>query len=182
MTDTKTQLLNHATSLIQRRGYNGFSFHDLADLTGIKTASIHYHFPTKNLLGQAVIDRYTRDFIEALGDSQVGSPESRLRHYASLFRKTITADCMCLCGMIGAEIGGLPEELKLGVSKFFDANRDWLIDVLLRKGLPRSTAKIRALLMISVLEGAMLMFRAKGEITDFDAVVKLALVDAVGST
>lgn len=182
MTDIKNQLLDHAVKLIQKRGFNGFSFHDLAELTGIKTSSIHYHYPTKTLLGRAVVERYTLDFIVALGDPQSGTLESQLKHYALLFRKTMATDSMCLCGMISAEIGGLPQELKNGISKFFDINQEWLNIILIRGGLPKTSAKQRALMVVATLEGALLLYRAKGDVVDFDAIVKMTLSDAIRQT
>lgn len=180
MPDTKTLLLDHAADLIQRRGFNGFSFHDLAGLADIKTASIHYHFSTKAVLGQAVVDRYTRSFVEALGDDQAGTPDSRLAHYAELFRGTMAKDKMCLCGMVSAEIGGLPEQLRAGIAAFFDLNRDWLARVLERAGLTEPVARRRALSLVATLEGALLVYRATGVAEDFDAIVKLALANASG--
>lgn len=35
--------------MMQTRGYNGLSFRELAKEVGIKSASIHYHFPTKGV-------------------------------------------------------------------------------------------------------------------------------------
>ena len=44
MADTRDKLMDLAEELLQTVGYNAFSFHDLADRIGIKTASIHYYF------------------------------------------------------------------------------------------------------------------------------------------
>ncbi|MDF2795086.1 MAG: transcriptional regulator, TetR family [Pseudomonas orientalis] len=50
-----------ARKMVQTRGYNGLSFRELAKEVGIKSASIHYHFPTKGDLGAALAKRYTED-------------------------------------------------------------------------------------------------------------------------
>ena len=42
-----SKILLVACSVIMERGYNGFSFRDVAAEVGIKSATIHYHFPTK---------------------------------------------------------------------------------------------------------------------------------------
>ena len=97
---TKTLLLDAASLLVQTRGYNGFSFHDLGAAVGITTASIHYHFPTKANLGQQLVKRYTAEFIAALGDPQASSPSQGLLHYVGLFRAALSDGRMCLCGMM----------------------------------------------------------------------------------
>ena len=71
---TKKELLDAASLLVQTRGYNGFSFHDLGAAVGITTASIHYHFPTKAYLGQQLVKRYTAEFMAALGDPEASPP------------------------------------------------------------------------------------------------------------
>ena len=113
--DTKTRLLDAASALAQTRGYHGFSFHDLAREIGITTASIHYHFPTKSALGQALVKRYTLSFLEILGKPDTAPPRQRLTHYVSVFRACLLEGRMCLCGMIGAEVDGVPAEVALEV-------------------------------------------------------------------
>ena len=64
--ETTTLLLNTAQGLIQTRGFNAFSYKDLAEAVGIRTASIHYHFPAKAELGVALMERYIADLNQAL--------------------------------------------------------------------------------------------------------------------
>ena len=64
MTDRKEQILDAAEHLLQRVGYAAFSYQDLADAVEITKASIHHHFPSKELLGLALIERY-RAHLEA---------------------------------------------------------------------------------------------------------------------
>ena len=60
------EILDAAETMIQSQGYNGFSFREIADQVGIKSASVHYHFPTKADLGAAVARRYTDRFLDQL--------------------------------------------------------------------------------------------------------------------
>jgi TetR/AcrR family transcriptional repressor of nem operon len=55
-TNTREQLLEAAGDLLQRMGFNAFSFRTLGEVIGISSASIHYHFPAKADLGLALID------------------------------------------------------------------------------------------------------------------------------
>lgn len=175
MSSTKKELLDAASLLVQTRGYNGFSFHDLAAAVGITTASIHYHFPTKATLGQQLVKRYTAEFMAVLGDPKASLPSQRLRHYVGLFRAALLEGRMCLCGMIGAEVDGVPAEVSAEVREFFQANELWLMRVFERAGAHRATARGKARLLVSALEGAMLIARASGDTGSFDDVTKTAL-------
>ena len=172
---TKKKLLDAASLLVQTRGYNGFSFHDLAAAVGITTASIHYHFPTKANLGQQLVKRYTAEFMAALGDPKASPPSPRLRHYVGLFRAALSEGRMCLCGMIGAEVDGVPAEVSAEVREFFRANELWLMRVFEAAGAHTATARRKARLFVSALEGAMLIARASGDTGSFDDVTKTAL-------
>ena len=57
-TDTKTAIMDAAQELIQRGGVNAMSYQHISDAIGIRKASIHHHFPTKDSLIEAVLQRY----------------------------------------------------------------------------------------------------------------------------
>lgn len=54
---TRDRLLNEASLLMRMRGYSAFSYADLSKIIGITKASIHHHFPTKDMLGEEVVIR-----------------------------------------------------------------------------------------------------------------------------
>ena len=55
--DTAARILDVAERLVQTRGFNGFSYADVASELDVTKASLHYHFPGKAELGQALIAR-----------------------------------------------------------------------------------------------------------------------------
>ena len=57
-TGTRARILDAAEQLVQTRGFNGFSYADVATELGVTKASLHYHFPGKAELGEALIARY----------------------------------------------------------------------------------------------------------------------------
>ena len=102
------EILDAAEKMARTGGYNGFSFREIAKEVGIKAASVHYHFPGKADLGVAIAKRYTDRFLENLGapDDLTAAPEALLRRYVDAYRKSLVDDgLMCLCGLLGAEIG-----------------------------------------------------------------------------
>ena len=160
-------ILDAAEDLVRTQGYNGFSFRDVARAVGIKSASVHYHFPTKANLGVALARRYTDRFLESLGDpvDPVQSPIEHLRFYVSAYRTALVVDGrMCLCGMLGAEVDSLPTAVAAEAKRFFELNIEWLDQVLtqLSKQPAKDPDRIRrqALSILATLEGAMLVARS----------------------
>src|SRR5271169_6651677 len=66
LTAAAEAVLDIAEQLAQTRGYNGFSYADIAAQLGVTKASLHYHFPSKADLGRALIVRYHAVFAEGL--------------------------------------------------------------------------------------------------------------------
>src|SRR5215207_9448334 len=103
--DTAAQILDSAERLVQTRGFNGFSYADIAAELSITKASLHYHFAGKAELGEALITRYARRFVEALADvdGRVADARGKLDAYAGLYADVLRGQRMCLCGMLAAE-------------------------------------------------------------------------------
>ena len=69
MADKREQIEAIASAAIRKSGLNSVSFRTLADEVGVKSSSVHYHFPTKLDLAQSVVGVYTEDFGEAVVNS-----------------------------------------------------------------------------------------------------------------
>jgi TetR/AcrR family transcriptional repressor of nem operon len=126
--DTASQILDVAERLVQTRGFNGFSYADVALELKITKAALHYHYPGKAELGEALIARYAGRFAEALAavDSGVAAAPAKLDAYASLYLDVFRSRRMCLCGMLAAEYQTLPKPMRDAVIGFFDENETWL--------------------------------------------------------
>src|ERR1039457_3382281 len=109
-TAAATAILDVAERLAQTRGYNGFSYADIAAKLGVTKASLHYHFPSKAELGRVLIARYQSVFGAALEaiDQRALKPPEKLRQYVGLYDAVMRNDRMCLCGMLAAEYATLP--------------------------------------------------------------------------
>lgn len=182
-TDTLTQLLDIAERLCQERGYNAFSYHDLAALVGIKTASVHYHFPTKADLGKAMVVRYRQRFAEARKsiDDMPAEPDKKLARYAGLLKTALKKEKrMCLCGILAAESATLPPALLEQVRGFFVENETWLAGQL-KAGQQAGLWKLRlsapatAKSIFAGLEGAMMTARALDDTSRLDDAVDFAM-------
>lgn len=179
---TSDKVLDIAQRLIQTRGYNGFSFRDIAAEIGIKSASIHYHYPSKADLGVALVKRYHENFAGELEKISARGQEApkRLKGFVGLFRNTLEDQRLCLCGMLGAEKDSLPEPVNSEVMAFFGLCEDWLVDVLKqgRKGGEidfRGNPQAVADQFLSLLEGAMVVARSLNDPDRFDKATKAFL-------
>lgn len=178
-TDTRAAILDIAEELVQVRGFNGFSYADISSELGLTNAALHYHFPGKAELGQALITRYAEVFAASLEeiDRRATTPMGRLRAYTELYLSVLEANRMCLCGMLAAEYQTLPEAMRQAVTGFFDANHHWLIHVL-DEGRADGTIGFAgrssdgAELVVGTLEGAMLVARSYGDSRRFAAVAE----------
>jgi len=175
--DTATLILDIAERLVQRRGFNGFSYADIAAELGITTASLHYHFPGKAELGASLITRYAARFADALGeiDARAVPAADKLEAYCAIYRGVLSEHRMCLCGMLAAEYETLPDPMREAVVAFLDHNLQWLA-ALLESG--RATGNLRfadpsdqaARSVVAALEGAMLVSRPYGDTAVLDSV------------
>lgn len=180
--DTKTQILDVAQDLIQRVGVNGMSYQDISEVVGIRKASIHTHFPKKDDLVAALLDRYNDRFLRivdgilASGDSS----EVKLRRYCGLYESTLSSgsqDKACLCAMLGAELATLNHPSVERVQQFYHANGERL-RILLQEGRQdgsfRFPGEIPAMadLIFGVLEGGMLVARVQGGATQFHRTIE----------
>lgn len=172
--DTSARILSEAQRLVQMRGFNGFSYADIAETLGVTKASLHYHFPSKAELGRRLIDRYRTDFIAALRaiDESGADTCGQLTAYINIYARILADDRMCLCGMLAAEYTTLPPQMQQSLRAFFEGNEAWLSQLLKKgrdahelkfKGDPKETANA----LTGALEGAMLVARAYGGTTHF---------------
>jgi len=173
---TAERILDVAERLVQERGFNAFSYAHVADEVGITTASLHYHFPGKAQLGEALISRYAQRFGEALEQLRDNEPDAprMLAGYAELYAQTLRDHRMCLCGMLAADYETLAPPVRRAVLSFFDDNELWLTRVL-DQGRDEGTlrfdgpARETALMLIGGLEGALLIARPYGDPERFGA-------------
>jgi TetR/AcrR family transcriptional repressor of nem operon len=186
---TANRILDVAERLVQTRGFNGFSYADIAAEVGITKASLHYHFATKAELGRTLIARYTEAFETALQAITARLPhaDERLRAYVKLYADVLANERMCLCGMVAAEYGTLPPQMQEAIRVFFEFNESWLAG-LLDQGTREGCLSVRvplheaARMLVGALEGEMLVARAYGDPARFESAARLLLTQLAGST
>jgi len=177
--DTKEAILENAEHLARSRGYDAFSYADLAERVGIRKASIHHHFPKKSDLGQELMERYRERFMGALSDlsGRSQSAADRLTGYIDLYRAALTGgDTLCLCVAFSAGRDSLAEPILEELARFHAESLAWLEETF---AIARDDKTIRAVTeasleakaTLALAEGAQLMARASKDLTPFDHAV-----------
>ncbi len=175
---TKHAILDVAERMAREGGYHDVSFRRIADDVGIKSASVFHHFANKEQLGAAMARRYSDRFMETIGDPRDPGTtgEEKLARYIKAFSHALKVDRqMCLCGMLGAEIDSLPKDVANEARRFFNLNIDWLETALTRTGGKtgkKTDIHGKALLVMSALDGALIISRATGDTSHFDQVAE----------
>ncbi len=167
MSDRRNKLEDLAQQVVQQNGLKGLSFRTLADEIGIKSSSVHYYFPEKSDLAQALIARYSETIFERL-EAIAKNPntlQKKVLAFIAIFEQVAKDEKLCMCGMMAAEVESLSTANRDALSDFFSGMERWLTSQLVEHAeelssqlSPTKLAKI----LISGLEGALLVDRVAG--------------------
>lgn len=178
--DTMQLIMDTGQYLIQTRGYNAISYADIAERIGIKKSSIHYHFPTKQDLVQAILQRYRKEFLNKLDQFEQISTNSKemLFHFFQYYRKTIDSDSkLCLCSMMAAELVSFPIEIRSEINEFFRDNAKW-IEKVIKQGKESGlmnyhiSSREQSQIIMAFVQGAQLIARSSGDLQSYDVMVQ----------
>jgi AcrR family transcriptional regulator len=169
--DTRTRILNLAEELLLARGFNAFSYQHIAKELAVKPAAIHYHYPTKEDLGTAIIRRQLGRLRKWRGLPRVTelTPRQQLEALLDVYRERAAhGPQVCLFGSLAADFLTLPEAMQQELRTFSGELTQWLAGVLTAgradgslqfTGHPFS----KAALVLTSLVGALQVARVHGE-------------------
>ncbi|MDV6244915.1 TetR/AcrR family transcriptional regulator [Rhodococcus opacus] len=172
--NTRESLIESTEHLIRAKGYSAFSYADLEKEIGIRKASIHYHFPTKEDLGVCVVETHLAHLKEQFMSIDGNCPEAlgRLGAFARLFTEGRSTGQLPLCGALAAEMTVLPEKMQALTTTYLETQMQWLEKTILG-GIasgeipPTGDARQKAYEILSLLEGASFVswgLQSRGEI------------------
>ncbi|MCK1388363.1 TetR/AcrR family transcriptional regulator [Bradyrhizobium sp. 21] len=175
--DMREAVLAAARATVQARGYTALSFRELAKDVGIKSASVHYHFPTKGDLGVALARRYTEEGAAYLEEVLATAPDPHtcFDRYVAIFRAALAnGNRMCLSGIMSAELDDLPEEVRREIERFPRMNIAWITRVLAAANPSASeeASSERAMAIYAAIAGAQLIARGRNDISVYDRAIK----------
>jgi TetR/AcrR family transcriptional regulator, transcriptional repressor for nem operon len=172
---TRDKILELAQEAIASRGYSSFSFRELATELGIKSASVHYHFPSKTHLGVAVARAWRERLALALNQIAAthADPKQALAAWIDIYRQEAnTSQRMTVCTMLAAEIKNLPGEVQLEMKAFYELNFGWIEARLTEMGLNNDIKQEKARQLFALLQGGLIGAKGQNDPAYFDVVAK----------
>jgi len=172
----REEIIQLADTLIRQKGYNAFSFYDISDKVGIKTASVHYHFPAKSDLGVAVIEQHIENLNNVIEHYKQKSSTEKLDKFFSIYANIKKENKVCLVGSLATDFNTLDKKVQQKLKAFSEVMLNWVSNFLEdgRKdnlfdfeGEPRT----KALMIISNMLAIVQLSRLTNE-KDFEAVKK----------
>jgi AcrR family transcriptional regulator len=167
-TDTRDRMVFSAMQLLRRHGYNGTGFREVVAHSRTPRGSIYHHFPGgKAELGVDALE-FAADFVDdAMGEALrthgvVGGFDAFLDWWIDFLEEAdFEAGCPVLA--VGAETHPEAPDLVATADAVFERWQSTLATALRREGVPRGRARDLAALVISAVEGAMVLSRARAE-------------------
>ena len=165
--DTKNQILDIAEDLIHSKGYHAFSYKDISVILGIKNASIHYHFPNKENLGEAIIQRAIRKVLKwkKKVESKGQTASLDLKDYMALYIHYLeNRQKVGLIGTLGSTYFAIPAAMQISAKEISQVMYQW-VEEILQKGLENKEfdfsgeKNVKALQIVATLEGALQLAR-----------------------
>lgn len=127
---TRDTIITTADRYIREMGYNAFSYKDISESVGIKTASIHYHFPTKSDLGVATIQYHIEQFAETRQELAGKPPLARLRWFLDNYCRINADNKVCLVGALATAFNTLDEPIREELRIFANEILEWVTEIL----------------------------------------------------
>ena len=170
ISNRKQQILETAAELMQTRAFTAFSYQDIADRLGITKAAIHSHYRTKEMLGNALLEKSLEDLkelhfdAESCGDGAWDRFDAFTAKTASL---VIDENKVCPVCVLQVEHNVIQESMQKGVSKIYNRNRTWMAKIL-KQGrdegvmIFHGNPEDQADLILAAIQGALMNSRAEG--------------------
>lgn len=172
----REEIIQLADTLIRQKGYNAFSFYDISDKVGIKTASVHYHFPAKSDLGIAVIEQHIENLNSVIEHYKRKSHTEKLDKFFGIYANIKKENKVCLVGSLATDFNTLDEKVQQKLKTFSEKMLNWVSSFLEDgrnenlfdfEGEPRT----KALMIISNMLAIVQLSRLTND-KDFEAVKK----------
>jgi AcrR family transcriptional regulator len=165
---TREHIIDLADTVIRQKGFNSFSYADIAVVLNIRNAAIHYHFATKSLLGQAVIYEEIMRLEDYRHRNAGLAGHLQLKHLIQTFYHNSLRHAICLMGALTPEFATFDADMQSILRRLCIAIRDWVRECLEKartagKLAFQGTAGDRAALVVSTLLSSLLLSRIEGE-------------------
>lgn len=183
---TRARLVESMLALIQIRGYAGTGLMAVAEHAHAPKGSLYFHFPDgKESLGAAAVELAAQTFEQLIADAaQEERTPGRIVHRVieALIDLLTTSDFQlgCPVSVVTLETSAESDRLRASCAAAFES---WIAPVaafLVDNGAPADLARERATVLVSTVEGAVILSRAQRSIIPlrYAAMLLADLVDA----
>lgn len=178
--NTEKKIIDLSLELLQFKGINGFSFADIANEIGIKKASIHYYFPTKNDLINKIIEKYGNFVIDYLKkDENIEKDlEGSLNKLVNLHKKEVSENKNILYVSLIVDRENLDDGINRNVDLLCDKIIIWIENILIENNFPKNKAKEIAEEFFSIIVGVAIFSKNKN-VEIFDKIIKNKISEIV---
>jgi len=169
-TNTREQIIDKAFQLMLQRGLHGFSYRDISKPLGVKNAAIHYHFPNKIDLINALIDENHQVLKKSTAEFMAYGGPARPQ-LEGLFAFTMS-QCdsgrpLCMIGALAIDYDDLSDDIKDANTRFMKDSANWLTKVMetgreQKEFTFEGCAYRKAISILAMIQGARQMARIHG--------------------
>lgn len=158
----RERLLDEATALFRAKGYSATGIDEIVRACGVTKGSLYHHFPTKEALALAAMER-----VEAHFEAVVFAPVTRAERpgAAELAAMNAAVETFftahpdgCLLANLSLEIGGASEAFRAAIHRFFEAWRA-AYRVVFATGRTEAEADALATDALAAVHGCVLLHR-----------------------
>ncbi|GAA3216826.1 TetR/AcrR family transcriptional regulator [Actinocorallia longicatena] len=168
-------MVRSAAYLFRERGYSGTGFRDVIAHSGAPRGSIYHHFPGGKVQLAEEAVRYAGDFVAAGTESAIGEgdPVAAMHAFVGWWRRVlIKSDFQAGCPITAVTIESHEDapQLAAAASAAFQRWQDALALGLTAGGATPARAARLATLIVSAVEGATILSRARHDPQPLDDV------------
>ncbi|MBI2485933.1 MAG: TetR/AcrR family transcriptional regulator [Deltaproteobacteria bacterium] len=169
MRKSKEKVIEVATGLFHRKGYQPTSVDEILERSGVKKSTFYYHFKSKEELALKILDMRIEEFesdviSKTLCETSI-SPKNRLHKFyerVKAFHQSLKCYEGCPFGNLAIEMSDINEKFRTRLSAFFKRWEE-AIESCIREGIENGDFRsdinptLAAGLILSQLEGAIMM-------------------------
>ena len=127
---TRSDIVECARQLFYAHGYDGTSFSDIVEASGLVRGNIYHYFKSKDDILKAVIEQHLADYrvLLAQWEKESADPRVRLVSFVAMItgRKAELVKFGCPIGTLNTELAKDRRDLQQAARALFDLFRDWL--------------------------------------------------------
>jgi len=174
--NTRASIIHSADELIRDKGYNAFSFVDIANLVGIRKPSVHHHFPHKADLGIAVIEFHIDQLEQIRENYKNKKPAEQLDRFFAIYKDIKKQNRICIVGSLSTDFNTLEPAVQEKLQEFSEHMIAW-VSHFLKEGKTAGTfnfkqsSRTQAIMLISGMLAIVQLSRLTSD-NDFTVMIK----------